>query len=174
MNFGKLGEKLGGWASQLDQQIASEAAKRAQGARVAGVRRNMTEIQNPGHQGVNAQRIYTEAKPSGVSLQEIADMLKTEQGRASAARQYGRKLNRGPAAMGQQGVMEAISQGIATNKVVRRGVLPVAVAGGGMMAGAGVTAGAQQLWALMDFMRTGSESQQRTEESPLISHSQVG
>ena len=50
---------------------------------------------------------------------------------------------------------------------VRRGVLPAAVAGGGIMGGALVTEGAQQLMALMGFMQQGAEQQERAEQSPL-------
>lgn len=100
-------------------------------------------------------------------LKDLAAMIGAEGNRrVLRGSDVSQQMKRGR--FGNEGFMEAVNRGIATNDIVRRVALPTAVAGGGVLAGAGVTAGAQQLWALMDFMRAGEESEQRTAQSPLI------
>jgi hypothetical protein len=65
------------------------------------------------------------------------------------------------------GFGEAVYRGIAENKYIRRGLLPTAIGGGGLLAGAAVTTGAQNLMALMQYMQAGDQQQERVEESPL-------
>jgi hypothetical protein len=162
-----------------DQAIASQAAARAESNRRSGVVRNMKFIASQPADTV-AQRLIADGVqlpgPFGMAaaggsperaVQGLAAMIGAE-GNRRVLRGSGvaHQMRRGR--FGPQGVMEAINSGIATNPYVRRGVLPTAVVGGGALAGAGVTAGAQQLWALMDFMRAGQESEERTAQSPLI------
>ena len=167
MDWGSIRARLSQAASGLDQRIAAEAAARAEGNRGAGIERNRQFVmgQQP---ATAAARISAEAH-GGFAGGSLETLLSGNRGRiGEIANHYAPQMRRGPMATSQMGVMEAINSGIASNPYVRRGVLPTAVAGGGLMAGAGVTAGAQQLWALMDFMRSGEASEERTAQSPLI------
>lgn len=87
--------------------------------------------------------------------------------RSAVANEYARRLKRGPWDLTNRGFAEAVNQGIAENKYIRRGLLPTAIGGGGLLAGAAVTAGAQNLMALMQYMQAGDQQQERVEQSPL-------
>ena len=128
----------------------------------------------------NAQ--WVRQRAPDVVARELRDqgIVTDDAGMANAAAQLGQdstrdayirsirgRMNRGPFMKGQMGVREGLNHAIANNAVVRRGVLPVAVGGGGLMAGAALTTGAQNLMALMDFMQGSQEQQARVEQSPL-------
>jgi len=165
--FGDMRSRLGQAAGGLDQRIQAEAAARATRNMEAGIGRNREYIRTQAPETA-AARISGEAH-GGFARGSLEQLLRGNRGRIEEiSNHYAPQMRRGPAQTSQMGVMEAINTGIATNPYVRRGVLPTAVAGGGMLAGAGVTAGAQQLWALMDFMRAGEDNEQRTAQSPLI------
>lgn len=153
-------------ARQLDTGV-QDAALRSE--RIARIRKTRE----------NAQ--WARQRVPGVVARELRDQgIIDNAGMANAVAQLGRdstmeayirsirgKMNRGPFGKGQMGVREGLNHAIANNAVVRRGVLPVAVGGGGLMAGAALTTGAQNLMALMDFMQGGQEQQARVEQSPL-------
>jgi hypothetical protein len=167
MDWGSIRARLSQAASGLDQRIAAEAAARAEGNRGAGIERNRQFVmgQQP---ATAAARISAEAH-GGFAGGSLEKLLSGNRGRiGEIANHYAPQMRRGPMATSQMGVMEAINSGIANNPIARRVVLPTAVAGGGLMAGAGVTAGAQKLYELMAFMRLGQESEERTAQSPLI------
>lgn len=149
-----------------DDWIAGEAVKRATAAQEAGVARNRQAFLD-GSPDELVQRIASERQMTdrqrGTFARQLGDLNK----RAGLADRYAPEMYRGPGEMTQQGIMEMINRGIAENPMVRRGVLPTAVAGGGIMGGALVTEGAQQLMALMGFMQQGAEQQERAEQSPL-------
>jgi hypothetical protein len=77
------------------------------------------------------------------------------------------QLNRGPFQLTERGFGEAMNQGIAENKYIRRGLLPTAIGGGGLLAGAALTPAAQGLINLMQHIQAGDQQQERVEQSPL-------
>jgi hypothetical protein len=149
-----------------DQWVAAEALKRAQGNRAAGVARQHDYVMNTGPETV-ATRLQAEMGKNDKWHASVLGRLRNEAKRPAVAASYADQLNRGPFQMTQRGVMEAINEGIAQNPYIRRGLLPTAIGGGGLMAGAAVTAGAQNLMALMQFMQGGQQQQERVQESPL-------
>jgi len=153
-------------AQGADSWVAAEAAKRAAGAKAAGVERQRDYVMNMAPETV-ATRLQSELGKSDKWRASVLGRLRNDAKRPGVAASYGDQLNRGPMQLTQRGVMEAINQGIAENPLVRRGVLPAAIGGGGVMAGAVVTAGAQNLLALMQFMQGGQQQQERVEQSPL-------
>ena len=163
-----------------DQAIASQAAARAEANRRSGVVRNMRFLSSQPADTV-AQRLIADEGvklpgPFGMAVAGAAPEQAEQALAAMIGAEGNRRVLRGGnvphqmrrGAIGQQGFMEAVNSGIANSALVRRVALPTAVVGGGALAGAGVTEGAQQLWALMDFMRAGQESEERTAQSPLI------
>jgi hypothetical protein len=174
--FGQAVQNPGQVFSAADQAIANQAAARAMANSRSGQARNMrflasqpadTVARRLINDGVSLPGPFGMAASGASPEQDLAALIGAEGGRrALRGSNVPSQMHRGN--FGPQGFMEAVNTGIATNPYVRRGVLPTAVAGGGLMAGAGVTAGAQQLWALMDFMRAGDENEQRTAQSPLI------
>jgi hypothetical protein len=160
-----------GMARQADQGIARRAIQTAKSARKAGIDQNaewMTRTAASNPQAVADQMGTQGAIPNTPEQRKAAKRTLSDQAlRDEYIRRHAPGMNRGPMNIGQMGPLEAANSLIATNKVVRRGVLPVAVAGGGVMAGAAVTAGAQNLMALMGFMNAGKEQQERVEQSPL-------
>jgi hypothetical protein len=162
-------------ARGADQWVAAEAAKRADAARSAGERRGRAAVMF-GKPDVVAKEIASRMGSSEEQLKSLTGVLSgihaqsPRQRRSElsqAAQLYGPMLNRGPGGMTQRGFLEAVNQGIAENPYVRRGVLPAAIGGGGLLAGAAVTTGAQNLMALMEFMQGGQAQQERVESSPL-------
>lgn len=153
-------------AKQADQWVASEAAKRAGVARDRGIQKNRDFVMQKSPETVGA-RLTSELGKDGTWRDQMIATLSSNAGRQMAADTYAAGMNRGPAQIGQRGFRESINEGIANNRYVRRGVLPTAIGGGALLAGAGVTAGAQQLMALMEFMSAGQQQQQRVEQSPL-------
>ena len=160
---------IGNWLRQLDSRVASDALARETAARDAGIRKQRAGIMfgSPSEvaRTIGGQQGWTEQRVAGV-----------EQGINQGGRQYRRTLadefapqmNRGPMGIGQMGMTERANNLIANNVYVRRGALPAAVAGGGVLAGAALTEGAQQLMALMGFMQQGAEQEQRAQTSPLV------
>jgi len=173
-----------------DQAVANQAAARSARNQQAGFGRNRSFLETQAPDTV-ARRLVSEGVqlPAGMvdtdrlprwdgqhwsappsqaeGIEQLTKRISAEGGRRGLVEAgVHNQMNRGR--FGTQGFMEAVNSGIATNPYVRRVALPTAVVGGGALAGAGVTAGAQQLWALMDFMRAGEESEQRTAQSPLI------
>lgn len=159
-------ERFVGAMQGADSWIAGEAAKRAAAAQGAGVERNRQAVLN-GSTDELVQRIASERQMTDRQRSTLGRQLGDPLKRAAMADRYAPGMHRGPMEMTQQGVLESINRGIAENAVVRRGVLPAAVAGGGIMGGALVTEGAQQLMALMGFMQQGAQQQERAEQSPL-------
>jgi hypothetical protein len=162
-------------ARSADGWVASEAAKRADAARGAGERRSRAAVML-GRPDDVANEIAGRMGSTKEQLKSLTGVMRgihaqnPRQRRSDlsqAADLYGPMLNRGPWGLTQQGVMEAINQGIAEKALVRRGALPAAIGGGGLLAGAAVTTGAQNLMALMQFMQGGDQQQQRVEQSPL-------
>lgn len=164
--FGNFRQSFTNAMQGADSAIAAQAAQRQALNMQAGVGRNREAFMN-GTPEELAQRIGSEKGMSDPQREALRRRLEITTDRTKLADRYSPGMNRGPFEMGQQGIMEMINQGIAQNPVVRRGVLPTAVAGGGIMGGALVTEGAQQLMALMGFMQQGAEQQERAEQSPL-------
>jgi len=165
--------------SAADRAIQDQAAARSAQNQQAGFARNQTFLESQPADTVARQLVSQKVKlpgafgmagslPDSQAIDELTKLIEVEGNRRALAESgVHYQMNRGRM-RGGQGFMEAVNSGIATNPFVRRGVLPTAVVGGGALAGAGVTAGAQQLWALMDFIRAGEESEERTARSPLI------
>jgi hypothetical protein len=158
-------------AQSADSRIAGEAAKRAIAARDSGIERNRNTFlygrPDEMSQVVGQLDNLTEEQTRGL-LEEMKRNADTnKEYRPGMADMYASRMNRGPMGIGQMGMAERANDLIANNVYVRRGVLPTAVAGGGIMGGALVTEGAQQLMALMGFMQQGAEQQERAEQSPL-------
>ena len=158
------------WFVRADDFVKNEAAKRAAAARAAGITGwEQRLINDPAVDTVNAIRGHLKLDDEAAALvaSELAriDSAKAAggAGRESFAQQYAPQMNRGPFGMTRRGTMEAVNEGIATNAYVRRGALPVAIVGGGAL----LTEGAQQLLALMGFIKEGNETAARANESPL-------
>jgi hypothetical protein len=133
----------------------------------AGIGRNREYIRTQAPETA-AARISSEAH-RGFAQGSLEQLLRGNRGRIEEiSSYYAPQMRRGPAQMSQMGVMEAINTGIATNPYVRRVALPTAVVGGGTLAGVAMTEAAQQLLGVMDYLRAGDESEQRTAQSPLI------
>ncbi len=150
----------------LDEFFVNTATRTADAAQGAGEARNRQAFLN-GNVNELVQRIASERQMTDRQRSTLARQLGDPTKRAALADRYVPEMYRGPGEMTRQGVIEMINRGIAENAVVRRGVLPAAVAGGGIMGGALVTEGAQQLMALMGFMQQGAQQQERAEQSPL-------
>lgn len=96
--------------------------------------------------------------------------------RQAYAQEMGQRTLRGqprriiPGLAGDKGNMELVNSLIANNAAVRRTGQGLAVLG----TGAGLTAGAQQLMALMEYMGQGQQTAQRAEQSPLTDSARVG
>lgn len=159
-----------------DDYVGQEAFKRSLKNSAAGERRNRARLMLDSPDAVAAM-VGDRMGMDSAAVNDLRGVVTAidamnprarRVARAGFADEYAAQLPRGPMGMTQMGPMEAINAGIAGNRYVRRGVLPTAIAGGGLMAGAAVTTGAQNLMALMEFMRGGAAQQERTEQSPLI------
>jgi len=160
----RVGNFIGGFASKIDGAVQRQAADRMSRGRTAGIGGNRSLVYGDTNRDEVINRIMGGMRPPGKSMEAvIRGQLDSPEGRAKVARQYAPDMRRGPGGYTGRGVMEMINQGIAENAYVRRGVLPTAVVGGGAL----MTAGAQQLLALMGFMQEGSQTGERTENSPL-------
>ena len=154
-----------------DSWVAGEAAKRATAARDTGIEKNRNTFLH-GRPDEMSQVVcqldgLTEEQTRGLLEEMNRNADTNKEYRPGMADMYAPRMNRGPMGIGQMGMTERANNLIANNVYVRRGVLPAAVAGGGIMGGALVTEGAQQLMALMGFMQQGAEQQERAERSPL-------
>lgn len=162
--FDQVGNFIGGLASNIDGAVQRQAADRMARGRTAGISRNRSLVYGDTNRDEVISRIMGGMRPPEKSMEAaIRDQLNSPEGRAKVARQHASGMRRGPGGVTERGVMEMINQGIAENAYVRRGVLPTAIVGGGAL----LTAPAQQLLALMGFMEQGSQTSERTENSPL-------
>lgn len=162
--FDQVGNFIGGLASNIDGAVQRQAADRMARGRTAGISRNRSLVYGDTNRDEVINRIMGGMRPPEKSMEAIIrGRLDSPEGRAKVARQYASDMRRGPGGLTGRGAMEMINQGIAESDLVRRGVLPTAVVGGGAL----MTAGAQQLLALMGFMQEGSQTGERTENSPL-------
>lgn len=157
---------------ELDAWVQSEAARRMEANRAAGIARNVKFVEGDTDGKFREQvieRITKGFRPPGSDAEQaIRARLASQRGRATVAKQYAPDMRRGLGGLTGRGAMEMINQGIAENALVRRGVLPAAVMGGGVLGAAGMTAGAQQLMALMSYLQGSQDTEARTEQ-PLTS-----
>lgn len=158
-------------ARGADQWVAAEAAKRAAAAKDVGVARMRDYVMNKPPETV-ANRLQSELGKGDKWRASVLGRLRNEMKRPGVAASFAPQMKRGPFGpvmdgMTQMGFVEAMNRGIAENKYIRRGLLPTAIGGGGLLAGAAVTAGAQNLMALMQYMQAGDQQQERVEQSPL-------
>jgi hypothetical protein len=155
----------------LDQGVQVSARRGQRSALNAGIGRGREYLMTrPTETVVN--RIGGDLGLDEAAKDALRTRLQDPNERSAVANEYARRLKRGPFGPvldggTQMGFMEAVNQGIAENKYIRRGLLPTAIGGGGLLAGAAVTAGAQNLMALMEYMQAGDQQQERVEESPL-------
>jgi hypothetical protein len=162
--FDQVGKFIGGIARGADDAVKSQAAGRMARGRAAGIKTNRGLVYGDTDRDMVISRIMGGMRPPEKSMEAaIRDQLGSPEGRARVARQYAPNMSRGPGGYTDRGLMELVNEGIAENAYVRRGVLPTAVVGGGAL----MTAGAQQLLALMGFMQEGSQTGERKENSPL-------
>lgn len=187
--------RVKGWMADADSWVAREAASRTDAARTRGIDRNKQSIMDGRSEEVantiSAQMRYPKDEPNGQSkLREellrrmgnstVPPLSSDASARQAIADEFGPQMNRGSAQLGwgresladggqgaRMGFREAVNSGIANNEYVRRGLLPTAIVGGAAFTGAGLTATAQNLVALGDYIRQGQSTQQRTEQSPL-------
>lgn len=160
-------------AGSLDQAVRDQAARRALQNAQSGERVNRAFFYNQKPDTLAARLLNDQAIPkshplAGKSQQELEQALANRRARRAVVDELVPGMNRGPLGMTQMGVLEAINTGIATNDYVRRGLLPAAIGGGGLLAGAAITPAAQQLMALMGFMQQGQQTAEARDESPLI------
>jgi hypothetical protein len=118
-------------------------------------------------------RLRSDAGMSDEGAQSVVDEFMgykgsmDAQGMQQVARRVAPSLNGGPFQIGKMGLREQISSQAANNRYVRRGAYPALIAGGTVAGGAALTAGAQQLMALMAYMNESEATEQRVEQSPL-------
>lgn len=168
-------------ARSADDWVKGEARKRQMAAMQAGIDRNRDYVMTQDPTKV-ADRLMSELGKDMTWRDQMVKNLQKQAGRQQAVTDYVDVMSRGPfqgrggfglqmgGPLGKRGFQELLNAGIATDRfgaVVRRGALPTAIGGGAVAAGAGITAGAQQLMALMEFMNTGEQQQARVEQSPL-------
>jgi hypothetical protein len=153
-------------ARRLDTGVQDAALRSERIARIRKTRENAQWARQTAPDAV-ARELRDQGIIDDAGMVDAVDRLKQDSTREAYIRSIRGQMNRGPFMKGEMGVREGLNHAIANNAVVRRGVLPVAVGGGGLMAGAAVTTGAQNLMALMDFMQSGQEQQARVEQSPL-------
>ena len=174
--FGQAVQNPGQVFSAADQAIANQAAARVMANSRSGQARNMrflgsqpadTVARRLINDGVSLPGPFGMAASGASPEQDLAALIGAEGNRRALQRSgVAEQMKRGM--FGNQGFMEAVNAGIATNPYVRRVALPTAVVGGGALAGVAMTEAAQQLLGVMDYLRAGDESEQRTAQSPLI------
>lgn len=153
-----------------EQQMRSFSAARADAAMAEGMARNAKLFDNEASRREAVERILRgmnvrdDDLGRGAIISHLREQMLTPEGRQQAIQAYGPMMNRGPGGYTKQGLGEAIHRTMADNKYVRRG----AVATGVGMAGVGMTAGAQQLMALMSYLQGSQDTEARTEQ-PLTS-----
>jgi|LakMenEpi03Aug12_release.lakeMendotaPanAssembly.Ray.scaffolds.fasta_scaffold162321_4 hypothetical protein len=149
-----------------EQWVAAEAAKRAAADKAAGMAASQEYMMSRPAETV-AGRVASQFGKGEKWRDQMVRNLSDPGRRSRIAAALAPQLNRGPFQLTKRGFGEAMNQGIAENKYIRRGLLPTAIGGGGLMAGAAVTTGAQNLMALMQYMQAGDQQQERVEQSPL-------
>lgn len=153
-------------ATQADEAVKRHFLRKSMADRRAGIARVESNLAN-GRPDVMGKEIATQFKLDDAQRDAVIARLKDPAQSAGVAAEYAHRMNRGMNHVGRRGPMESVHRGIAGNAVLRRGVLPAAIGGGGLLAGAAVTTGAQNLMALMEFMQGGQAQQERVENSPL-------
>jgi len=153
-------------ARAADGYVRDEAARRAAADKAAGMAVNQDYMMSKPAETV-AGRVASQFGKGEKWRDQMARNLSDPGRRSKIATALSPQLNRGPLQVGERGFWEGVNQGIAENKYIRRGLLPAAVGGGGLMAGAAVTTGAQNLINLMQYMQAGDQQQERVEQSPL-------
>lgn len=169
---------IGQWLRRADDWTVRRFEGHRDAAMRAGVTRNEQRVM--GATGVNEQEQllkqlsheWNRRWGQGMSTsaeQRLSQALQSEVGRRNLVQNTGLAQNmyRGPGGMTQRGLGEAAADLVATNAFVRRGVLPGAIGVGGIAGGIAMTEGAQQLMALMGFMREAQAQGERVEQSPL-------
>jgi len=134
----RIVERTPSYQRQL-AEMPMEAAGERRKEMQRGVTRGLTSVGDMGDQAVTAQ----------------------------VAQGYAQAMNRGPGGLGRRGVLEGAAH-MANNPMVRRGGLAAAGAGATVASGALMTAGAQQLLTLIDYLNHGQQVQQQVEQSPLL------
>lgn len=151
-----------------EQQMRSFSTARADAAMTEGMARNAKLFDDEASRREAVERILRGMNVKGDDRQpfisHMEEQLSTPEGRQQAVKVYGPEMNRGFGGHTKQGFGEAVHRTMADNKYVRRG----AVISGVGMAGVGMTAGAQQLMALMQYMQSGQENEV-SREQPLTS-----
>lgn len=166
-------DRIRNQARRVDQRLVRDAIDRETKARDAGIERNRNTFMfgKPSEmaQVVGGLDNLDEAQTSALQLKMERQVAgnNAQLYRQGMADQYAPRMNRGLGGLTQMSIAEKANNLIANNAYVRRGALPAAVAGGGLLAGAALTEGAQQLMALMGFIQQGQQQEQRTEQSPL-------
>jgi hypothetical protein len=158
-------------AQGLDRGIQVSARRGQRSALNAGIGRGREYLMTRPTETV-VDRIGSDLGLDEAAKDALRTRLQDPWERSAVANEYARRLKRGPfppvmEGGTQMGFGEAVYRGIAENKYIRRGLLPTAIGGGGLLAGAAVTTGAQNLMALMQYMQAGDQQQERVEESPL-------
>lgn len=175
---GMMASPVGQFVKRVDEGFANRAIAGEAAARSAGLRRNR-EALGVMDESQLMKRLTSEARMSDVDARTAAQGFIRSRNAAPSgagtnvlADQLASQLNRGFGSnggrIGRMGLMERLSHQAATNRYVRRVAYPALAAGGTVAGGAALTAGAQQLMALMGYMNESQQTAQRTEESPLI------
>lgn len=153
----------------------------------AGQSKAMSEMVQGGHQVRAADRIVertprTQQRAAEMGLPEAEAFRKEERrvvarnidptvsGPDQAARllnQHVGDMNRGPGGFTQRGVLEGAAY-MANDDMVRRGGLIAAGTGATVASGALMTAGAQQLLTLIDYLQHGQQVKEQMAKSPLL------
>jgi hypothetical protein len=157
------------WLKGIDQSVQLQARRSERGYRQAGIRRaaDWMSERAPSNPAAVAEQMVTQGAIPDAERPAAEQALGDQALRDAYIQRHAAKMNRGRGMITKRGLREGLNHQIATNAVVRRGVLPVAVGGGGVLAGAAVTTAAQDLMALMGFMEQGMAQQERVEQSPL-------
>lgn len=153
---------IGRQLKDLDEGVRTRAEADVAVAQEAAMRRRRDYLENSAPDVVAREVASSMNRPVADVQQELNSL-----GRDAFLDQVMPHVNRGRGGFGKRGLREQLSHDMASNRYVRRGAYPALIAGGAVAGGAGLTEGAQQLMALMDFMQQGQETVQRVEESPL-------
>jgi hypothetical protein len=181
MDIGAMGQRVLDPLRWLDRGVKDFSGSREAIAREVQQRANQETVMKGGNEREVGERIIRggaatvgtqtiplsfdrDAKLREAFIGRLAQDLQTEPGRKMVADTYGPNMARGPGGLMRKGIMESVHGAMASNAYVRRGVL----GGGAVMGGVGMTAGAQQLMALMQYMQSGQENE-ASREQPLTS-----
>lgn len=181
MDVGAMGQRMLDPLRWLDRGVRDFSGNQEAIAREAKQRMNREMVMRGGNEREVGERIIRgggatagnqtiplsfdrDPKLREAFLGRLAQDLQSEAGRKMVADTYGPNMARGPGGFTRRGVMEAVHGTMASNAYARRGVLGA----GAVMGGVGMTAGAQQLMALMQYMQSGQENE-ASREQPLTS-----